>query len=196
MRLAMMAVGMSLILAGSAVAQQAGVAAGRGVRGRTYGSPSGFGNVVFPGTGSAPPIPNPFYRHPTTFAQRLGATVSGFPGYQIGGRPYRGSRARAPIPYVVPVYVGGYYAALPPVQPAVTVVNPPQLSPPVIINQYYTVDTARPVVRDIAGLPEPASGGLRSYQAPVPSHPEPERAERRNPPEDGQPIESASGSSA
>jgi hypothetical protein len=51
--------------------------------------------------------------------------------------------------------------------------NPvPQQQPTVIINQYFTPDAAKPVVREYKDgeLSEPASP-LRSYQAPIPSQP-------------------------
>jgi hypothetical protein len=62
----------------------------------------GFGNVVFPATG----IPNSLYSFPTTFAQRLSATVSGYPGYAVGGR--QGRRGLVGGGYALPVLVGGY----------------------------------------------------------------------------------------
>lgn len=185
MRFAIVAAGMSLILTGSAFAQGRGVLSPAGGA-RTYGSRSGFGNILFPGTGSAPSLHNPFYSNPTSFAQRLGATVSGYPGYMIGGRQPRATRApgrvtparAVAIPYAVPVYYGGHgYAPQPPRPLQVTVQSVPAPQPPVIINQYYTTGNPQPVMRDYtnANLPEPASSTLKSYQAPIPSHPEPGR---------------------
>ena len=170
MRRTALALIMSFVLAGALSAQHRG---GRGFGGgRTYGSPSGFGNILFPGTGSAPPM-----RANTapTFAQRLGATVSGgHPGFPDG----RGNRGQVGYPYAVPVFYGGYgygydYGAMPQAQaPPMAVVNnqPPQ-QPTVIINQYYTQDGSRPEVA--RNSQNGNSEGMRSYQAPIPSNPDP-----------------------
>ena len=128
---------------------------------RSLSARSGFGNILFPGTGGPPIV------HTPTFADRLGATVSGsrahLPRRGVFGRPAR------PIVYPVPVFYGGYWGgyAAPPQQVYVNVqTGPPQ--PPVIINQYYTPPNAQPVVRDYSGenLPEP--GGMRHFHAKVP----------------------------
>ena len=100
--------------------------------GVTYTNPTGFGNILYPGTGSAP-IAN--------FPQRLGATVAGNP---IGG----GARRSRGVVSAYPVFVGGYYGGggyygdpnyaaqqQPPVN--VTVVNAPPQAPTVIINQNF-----------------------------------------------------------
>lgn len=103
-----------------------------------YGSRSGFGNVVFPGTGHAPGVPSsPFSISDPGFAGRLAATVSGSPAYT--GAPSGGGRARAVYGYYgVPAYgygytYGGY--AQPAAQPQV--IYAPQPAAPVIINQYF-----------------------------------------------------------
>jgi hypothetical protein len=121
---------------------------------RTYGSPSGFGNILFPGVGTAPPVG--FVTDPS-FGVRLGGTVS-------GRLPYTGGVRRGGIGYYVPVYVGGW---VPQAEPAVTVVNPPQPAPPVVINQYFTPESPKPVLHDYtqAGLPEPPA--TRVYEAPA-----------------------------
>lgn len=168
--------------------------------GRVYGSPHGFGNVVFPGTGraplAAPSIVNPFYAHPTTHAQRLGATISGYPGYTPGyttgygrtagyGRGF-GSRGNAVlVPYAVPVYGGYDYSYAPPAPPPVTVLVP-QPAPTVVINQYYQPEGAKPVMRDYSEtpLPEANPSRLQSYQAPVPSFPDPKPARPSPAPQD------------
>ncbi len=130
---------------------------------RSLSARSGFGNILFPGTGG-PPI-----THVPSFADRLGATVSGSRAHLLR----RGVFARRPraIVYPVPVFYGGYWGgyASPPQQIYVNIQqsSPPQ--PPVIINQYYTAPNAQPVVREYSGknLPEP-SGGLQTFHAPVP----------------------------
>ncbi|MGC8791824.1 MAG: hypothetical protein ACP5U2_00355 [Bryobacteraceae bacterium] len=139
-----------VLLAGAALAQP-----GARPQHRTYGSPHGFGNVVFPGTGTAPPPGMPFSGQ-SSFAQRLGATVSGWPGYP-GVLPMDGLRRRvAVVPMIWPVYVGGYYPYWDP-QPQVTIVMPLQPAPaPVTINQYFASE-ARPQERET----------VTTYQAPV-----------------------------
>jgi len=123
---------------------------------RTYGSPHGFGNVVLPGTGTAPRAGVPF-SSPSSFAQRLGWTVSGWPGYT--GAPARDPlhRRTAVVPMIWPVFVGGYYP-YPEPQPNITIIMaPPQpASPPVTINQYFAGE-ARTPERDT----------VNTYQAPV-----------------------------
>jgi len=107
---------------------------------RTFGSPSGFGNVVFPGTGGPPPARTATPLHP---------------GFRNGHGVGRG-RSAAFIPYAVPVYVGGwndYYY-----QPQQPVVAPAPAAPapqPVIINNYYSPQTPQPVMRDYSVTPLP-----------------------------------------
>lgn len=123
---------------------------------RTYGSPHGFGNVVFPGTGTAPRAGVPFSA-PSSFAQRLGWTVSGWPGY-TGAPAVDPLHRRAPVvPFIWPVFVGGYYP-YPEPQPNITIIMaPPQpASPPVTINQYFTGEP-RAQERET----------VNTYQAPV-----------------------------
>ena len=70
---------------------------------RTYGSPSGFGNILFPGTGTAPRLGHPFSITDPSFARRLGGIVSGFAPYTgapVG--PYRGRRYAATWPIMYP----------------------------------------------------------------------------------------------
>ena len=115
---------------------------------------------------------NPFYPGATTHAQRLGAAVSGYPGYILGppGRPH--GQPVLPV-YAVgaPGWYGGYYAA-PPSPPNVTVVQAP---PPVVIyNREYVPEQARPVMREYATGSDGSSERVRAYEAPIPSHPEPQ----------------------
>ena len=82
---------------------------------RTYGSPHGYGNVVFPGTGHAPGTYSPFSIVDPSFGTRLSNTVSGFGnpyGYSYGRRPYGGGGNAVLVPY--PVYVP--YQDQPPAQ--------------------------------------------------------------------------------
>jgi hypothetical protein len=161
----------AVMVAGTAAAQFRG---GRGFGGRTYGSPSGFGNILFPGTGTAPPIRHNMGIPRSTFAQRLGATIT---GGDYGGLGFGAKGHHQPLVY--PVYYGGYgydYGYGPMGQQPVTVVSqPPQQQPTVIINQYYTPDTAKPEIRDYTNAPrqDGNSYGVREYHAPAPSNPEP-----------------------
>lgn len=124
---------------------------------------SGWGNVAFPGTGGPPPMVNPFG---FTFGQRLMSTVNG--GYR--GFPARGHQQGGVIAVPYPIVVGGFdnpYGYGYQQQPNVTLVMPPQAAqpsaPPVIINQYFTADTAKPAMQEYA----PDASGLRTYQAPT-----------------------------
>jgi hypothetical protein len=77
---------------------------------RTFGSPHGFGNVLFPGTGHAPGTFSPFSIVDPTFGARLTNTVSGFGpvfggGRHFGGRRHFGGSGAVIVPYAVPVYV-------------------------------------------------------------------------------------------
>lgn len=141
---------------------------------------SGFGNVVFPGTGTPTQV-NPFYMFPTTFAQRLGATVSGYPGYLLGREPYRRGLP-AVFPYFIPVFYGGWgYTAGP---PQVTVIQTSPPVPSVVIQQYYAVPEAEPTRVRTAEAETPRET-VQHYQAPTPKQPvtEPTRRESRSEPE-------------
>ena len=76
-----------------------------------YGSVSGFGNVVYPGTGHAPGTYSPFSIVDPTFGTRLTNTVSGFGypyntgyGYGYGYRRYNRGTTTVVLPYPFPVY--------------------------------------------------------------------------------------------
>ncbi len=128
---------------------------------RTYGSPHGFGNVVFPGTGTAPRAGVPFSL-PSSFPQRLAATVSGWP-------PYTGAPAVDPLwrrghvyPMIWPIFVGGFYPYYEP-QPNITIIMPSQpAAAPVTINQYFAGET-KSIERET----------VSTYQAPVKTPVEP-----------------------
>jgi hypothetical protein len=120
---------------------------------RNFGSPGGFGNILFPGMGTQPPLGpatplttgfvRPFSPFGSSFPQRFGQSISGFRSGRGGfnGRAGFGGSGGYPIPY--PVFVGGgdpgYYQQ--PEQPNVTVVMPPQQNAqptsPVTINQNF-----------------------------------------------------------
>ncbi|MBI3694127.1 MAG: hypothetical protein HY238_04725 [Acidobacteria bacterium] len=126
----------------------------------TYGSPLGYGNVVFPGTGHMPGTYSPFSIVDPSFGTRLTNTVSGFgypygysSGYYGGGYGY-GYRAPAVVPYAVPVYVPYQdpYAAAPPPPPA----------PPVII---YVV-SGPPSTAVVTTAPQQPQNGVVTYVVP------------------------------
>jgi hypothetical protein len=124
----------------------------------------GFGRVIFPGTGHPPGVRNPLSITDPTFPTRLSATVGGY-GTRLDGHGYRRFRQPLVVPYAVPVYVGGYtdsggypdygYQE----QPAMM----PQQAPQVIINQNFIPQRAEPVTREYN---EDSSGGLHVYEAP------------------------------
>ena len=131
----------------------------------TFGSISGSGNVVLRGYGNQP-LTNPF-SFPDNFATRQAATITAFPGFtdaQSGGsfQPSRGD-ATVVVPYPYPIYMGAYADPNGQQQPNITVVMPPnaaQAAPPVIINQYFLPETARPTSRESApGAQETAPAG-------------------------------------
>ena len=126
---------------------------------------SGFGNVVWPGTGR-PPQSSPFSITDPTFARGLGNTVSGrvpYGGFGGGGRAGN-SRGYVYVPYAYPVYMGGYDGYTQQQQPNVTVVYPPQ-QPPVVINQSFGT-TAQPYVQDVQAQPA-ETADIKVYQAPA-----------------------------
>ena len=146
----------------------------------TAGSSSGFGRVLFPGTGQPPPngfvsgrvlFPatggppgSPLSITDPTFAARLGATVSGL----NQGHEFRRFQRPVAAPYAYPIYVGGGYPDYgygyqSDQQPNVTIVNPPQQAPQVVINQNFIPERATPVVREYG---EDSSGAVRIYEAP------------------------------
>lgn len=104
---------------------------------------------------------HPFSISNTSYAARLQATVSGTPGYT--GAPTGGGRA----PRVMPMYFGGYY--YPPSPPMVVIAPmPPQPAPSaqVIVNQFYTPDTAKPLIREYGDNGEEITG-VQVYSAPT-----------------------------
>jgi len=138
----------------------------------------GFGRVIFPGTGHPPGVRSPLSITDPTFPTRLGATVGGF-GTQFDGRGHRRFRQPLVVPYAVPVYGGGYpdaggypdygYADQPAMMP------PQQQAPQVIINQNFIPERAEPVTREYS---EGSFGGLHVYEAP--GRPPVETAEEEN----------------
>src|SRR5260221_14694792 len=109
-------IGLILLASVAAFGQRSGAVASRGfnsnayARPNTYGSITGFGNVVYPGTGHAPVI-NHSIADPG-FGVRLGAAVSGYPAYSgapAGGRGH-GNRSLVYVPYPYAVAYPAYPA--------------------------------------------------------------------------------------
>ena len=119
-----------------------------------FGSTTGFGSVLYPGTGGPPQVRLPGMVTDSTFAGRFGATVRGYPSYNGGARGggmrgggMRGGAFGGPVIVPVPVMVGGGgygygygYDAPPPGYyqqqvPVPMMQQQPQAPPVVIINQ-------------------------------------------------------------
>lgn len=149
-----------------------------GAYAQRFGSGSGFGNVVFPGTGRAPlnpnvsgfghvvfpgtpklPRVNPFSITDLSFGRRLAGTVNPLlrPGSKIGG-VHHGNGVPI-IPYAYPVFVGGGYEQPVQQEPNIIVVYPQQ-QPPVVINQVLGGAAQAPEAQDI-------SSEVQAYQAPA-----------------------------
>lgn len=138
---------------------------------RNYGSNTGFGNVLYPGTGHAPVIPPGGLNGPS-FAHRLGQNLQ---GNILPGRPFRaGSNRTVVVPFPVyygPLYGGGGYEQGGPqqYQEAPPIINT-NSAPSVVINQTFVPERARPVVREYAnppeGQPDQQQQGMRLYEGP------------------------------
>lgn len=148
---------------------------------RTYGSPTGFGNVLFPGTGSAPAAGANFttfpFSTPTTFVERLGSSISGSGYTGVGGY---GRRRRGGGGGVVayPVLIGGGYygdygdpyANQQQQQPAnITIVMPPQQQAAPVVMQYAPDQAPAPT----AEAAPSSNSNIQIYQAPSAPRPEP-----------------------
>jgi hypothetical protein len=165
---------LAVLLAGSGLAQRPQFGSGTGFGNVIYpgtGRPpinpnvTGFGNVVFPGTGGLPnTVPNFSITNPN-FANGLANTVSGRVPYGAGqGKGSRGRTSFVYVPYAYPVYTGGYDEYAQPQQPNVTVVNQaPQ--PPVVINQTFLTPQAG--VAEAGPAPGVGPAGMTIYQAPA-----------------------------
>ncbi|HVP46799.1 MAG TPA: hypothetical protein VMT32_09455 [Bryobacteraceae bacterium] len=132
------------------------------------------GRVLFPGTGGPPG--SPLSITDTTFASRLGETVSGLNGGYYNGGYYNGQyrrfrRRSGGGSNGYPVYGGGYYVGdysdfdygYAPDQSNAPMVNPSQPGPQVIINQNFVPEHANPVVHEYG---QDSSGGIHLYEAP------------------------------
>jgi len=102
----------------------------------------------------------------------MGPAVSGsipYTGVQPGIIPGSQRPRTVVVPYAYPVFYGGGgdYGQEQPQPPNVTVVVPQQPVPQVIINNSYTPDAAKPVMREYSpgDLPE---SNVRVYEGPKP----------------------------
>jgi hypothetical protein len=134
---------------------------------------SGFGNINYPGTGRPPQFRLPGAITDPSFAARLGSTVRGYPPYGGVARgtahPSHGRQVIVPVPIIVG---GGYYSydgsagyqdqGGAPVQQQYQQAAPP---PVVIINQAY-----RPAPEYPDDMP---SATIRRYDTPVHPLPDP-----------------------
>lgn len=164
---------------------------------RNYGSSHGFGNILFPGTGNAPNLnvglTVPIAPLGLNHGQRLAGTIQGrvYPSHVQGHvYPSHGGRGRTVVvPYAFPVAVGGwgyggYGYGYPPQEPNVTIVQaaPPQnylqQQPPVVINQYYSADAAKPVMKEYGPGASSSSqssepSGMGVFESSGPKFPDP-----------------------
>lgn len=137
---------------------------------RNYGSNTGFGNVLYPGTGHAPVIPAGGLNGPSV-GHRLGQNLL---GNILPGPPFHaGSNRTVVVPFPVyygPLYGGGYGGGYeqPPPQEYPPIINT-NTAPSVVINQTFVPERARPVVREYPNQPEPApeeQQGMRLFEGP------------------------------
>jgi hypothetical protein len=150
-----------------------------------YGSPTGFGNIMYPGVGHAP----------TTIPRGGGAFI----GPRMYGNaavppPVRhpGHSRQVIVPY--PVYVGGYGYGLgygydvgaqapaaygPEDASMMAAPQQPAAPPVVIINQAYKPETVTPMMHDYSD-PQ-AQSGTQNYIAPVHPFPDPNEARQGQP---------------
>jgi hypothetical protein len=165
MKTVVTATSLLVLMSFSCLAQHLGIAHARGAGGVTFVNQSGFGNVLYPGTGG--PLAGRFPPGSQLFPNQLAATVSGAP---LNGRQSRRSFDRGGFGY--PVYLGGGYIS----GYAPDYSGPPQLdqqqqysappAPPVIINQYFSPPAGPPVNEPITS--PPADIYRPSTQQPAP----------------------------
>lgn len=152
---------LGLVVWAAAFAQQRGVG-----RGRASAPPRNPAAVIPPGN------INPFHPFASTHAQRLGAAVSGYPGFMLGLRDVERDLRRRQPPFLVwGAGIPGWWGA-PAQQPNITIVNNIPAQPPIIPNPNYERQPARPTIQEFAPPPIPESERFKSFQAPIPSHAE------------------------
>ncbi len=127
-----------------------------------YSSLGGYGNVLYPGTGHAPPTPPGGINGPnfTGRGQGFGRGFGG-PGQVEHPQHRRSSVVLYPVFYQGNGYDPAYYGdqGAPPADP-----NTP---PSVVINQTFVPQQSNPVVREYTGDPQPEQpSGMRLYQNP------------------------------
>lgn len=161
------AVGVAVVFAACGLAQQQrGSGSPDFIRPRVVlpQSVGGASGITFAAPGNPAARANQFSITNPGFATSLGATVAG----RGDGRDFHRFHHPVVIPYAFPVYVGGYadngygYGYAPEQQP-ITIINPPQQTPQVVINQNFIPEHANPVMHDYT---DDSSGGIRVYEAP------------------------------
>jgi hypothetical protein len=173
MKTVLTAVSSVVLIVVSCSAQNLGNARVRAAGGVTFVNPSGFGNVVYPGTGGpsatggqrfSPGYAPQFYQN-QNFPSQLGATVAGAP---LNNRQGRRSSGRTGIGY--PVFIGGGYAPAyaPDYAGQTQLVDPQQQysAPPVIINQYFSPPAGDPITAPSAEVYRAAPSGSTAADEP------------------------------
>lgn len=150
-----------------------------------YGSPTGFGNILYPGVGHAP----------VTIPRGGGAFIA--PRFHGGVAPpvvrHPGHARQVIVPY--PVYIGGYGYGLgydydvgaqapppygnPEDMGMMAPQQQPAVPPVVIINQAYKPETVTPAMHDYSD--QQAQPGTQTYIAPVHPFPDPNEAKQGQP---------------
>ena len=144
----MKSIALLLLVSAVAFGQRAGsIHSPSGYHTNSFGSITGFGNVVYPGTGHPPAIPN------SSNIIRRPAGATPLAGRRRGGSPV------VYVPYGVGV-PSSYYE---PAEPAAPGYYPQQQqqAPQVVINQNFISETARPMVREYTSDP---NGAIHLYQ--------------------------------
>jgi len=187
-----LAVGLMLVLSGCAFAQwQAARGAphmprgsatlqGDGVPIGTYGSPSGFGNILFPGTGTAPPAGDWSSSVPGVFGGWSDLFAGGPDGDAGRFRRRFSHRSAYGYPLAWPVVVGGVYSDpsyADQQPPNITIVMPPQpSSPPLTINQSFPPESSKGVLPEHGPGAADASTSSDRQDEPAASPAQDERA--------------------
>ncbi len=156
----MKSIALLLLVSAVAFGQRAGsIHSPSGYHTNSFGSITGFGNVVYPGTGHPPAI----HGSSNILRRPVGPGIG--PG--TGNGRFRGGSAIVYVPYGVggsyyepgEAAAGGYYPQ-----------QQQQQAPQVVINQNFISETARPMVREYTSDP---NGAIRLYQ-PEPAAQAPE----------------------
>jgi hypothetical protein len=153
---------------------------GDGVPISIYGSPSGFGNVLFPGTGTAPPAGDWSSSVPGSFGGWMDVAGGGPYGDTERSRRRFSHRSVYGYPLAWPVVVGGLYydpSYADQQPPNITIVMPPQPStPPLTINQSFPPESSKDVLPEHGPGAAGASASSDRQNQPAASAAQDERA--------------------